>query len=287
MSVLERFTDALERNEKIDKLTAPATRFWGALLRSTKVREVLSGKQLGHPAHPALVLIPSGTLLSATALDLIGGQSEASKKLTVLGLASSIPAVTAGWSDWLDLHEAESRVGFVHAVTNAVGLGLYGLSLVQKKRGTTGRAASVAGATVLGLGGWLGGHLAYAQGVGVDTTAFQAGPTDWTDLGVASDLGEELRQVTVEGVALLVTSVAGKLAVIADRCTHRGASLSEGKRIGNCVACPWHDSRFDLATGAVEQGPAVRPQPSYETRVVDGRVQARRIEPRALRRNAV
>jgi nitrite reductase/ring-hydroxylating ferredoxin subunit len=41
------------------------------------------------------------------------------------------------------------------------------------------------------------------------------------------------------------------------------------------VVCPWHGSRFDLCTGEVRAGPAVYPQPRYETRVRSGLVEIR------------
>ena len=46
-------------------------------------------------------------------------------------------------------------------------------------------------------------------------------------------------------------------------------------REGDAVICPWHGSRFDLCSGAVEGGPAVYPQPRYETRERAGKVEIR------------
>jgi hypothetical protein len=46
----------------------------------------------------------------------------------------------------------------VHATSNAVGLSAYALSWWQRRRGGGGRAAGLAGAVALGVGGWLGGH---------------------------------------------------------------------------------------------------------------------------------
>ena len=36
------------------------------------------------------------------------------------------------------------------------------------------------GSVAATVGGFLGGHLAYSLGVGVDTNAFETGPDDWT-----------------------------------------------------------------------------------------------------------
>jgi phenylpropionate dioxygenase-like ring-hydroxylating dioxygenase large terminal subunit len=38
---------------------------------------------------------------------------------------------------------------------------------------------------------------------------------------------------------------AGTIGCVADQCTHRGAALSRGKIVENCVQCPFHGLRFD------------------------------------------
>jgi hypothetical protein len=43
-----------------------------------------------------------------------------------------------------------------------------------------GVALGAGGAVFATTAGWLGGHLAYGLGVGVDTDAFSGGPTEWT-----------------------------------------------------------------------------------------------------------
>ena len=42
------------------------------------------------------------------------------------------------------------------------------------------------------------------------------------------------------------------------------------------VVCACHGSRFDLRDGSVKQGPATAPQPAFETRERDGRIEIRR-----------
>jgi nitrite reductase/ring-hydroxylating ferredoxin subunit len=51
--------------------------------------------------------------------------------------------------------------------------------------------------------------------------------------------------------------------------------LHEGELDGDCIACPLHGTRFRLADGAIERGPSAYPQPVYEARVNDGRVEIR------------
>jgi len=50
-----------------------------------------------------------------------------------------------------------------------------------------------------------------------------------------------------------VALVSGEPCAIEDACNHAGASLSEGDRLGDCVACPMHGYVFDIATGRLMQ----------------------------------
>jgi nitrite reductase/ring-hydroxylating ferredoxin subunit len=284
----EQMIGRLETAAELDPLAAAVSGYWQRVLRPRVLRDLLSGRQVGHPLHPALVMVTGGALFGATALDVTGKATRvAAQRLIAVGLLSATPTVLAGWSDWGDTEQAEKRVGLVHAATNTFALTAYGLSWWQRRRGGTGTTPSVVGAVAIGLGGWLGGHLVFAQGVGVDTTAFQSGPTRWTDVAATSRVTAGLRAVDVDGVSVLLTRVDDRVVAIADRCTHRGGPLSDGTRDGDCVRCPWHGSDFDLATGSVRRGPASRPQPMYEVRERSGRIEIRRQDPRALRTNPV
>lgn len=58
-----------------------------------------------------------------------------------------------------------------------------------------------------------------------------------------------------------------------------GGPLSKGT-LGDCsVTCPWHGSRFRLTDGAILNGPTTFPQPAYETRVRDGKIEVRPSHP--------
>lgn len=37
----------------------------------------------------------------------------------------------------------------------------------------------------------------------------------------------------------------GEIDCVSDQCTHRGAALSKGKLIGDCIQCPFHGLEFD------------------------------------------
>ena len=56
----------------------------------------------------------------------------------------------------------------------------------------------------------------------------------------------------------------------ADRCP-----LSGGLIIGTTVMCQCHGSRFDIATGAVLNGPAIEPLNTYEVHAADGDLRIR------------
>jgi nitrite reductase/ring-hydroxylating ferredoxin subunit len=124
--------------------------------------------------------------------------------------------------------------------------------------------------------------MTYSMGVGVDTTAFDGGPTEWTlierddDNPLAASVGD---------VPLVIVERNDEIHVLAGRCTHRGGPLSEGTIEGDCIVCPWHGSCFSYQDGSVRSGPAVAPQPSYEVRKTDDGLEVRRREARSLRVN--
>ena len=297
--LLELLAGALERATLLDPPADLLQRLTRRLLPGGPVKDLLSGTPIGHPLHPALVVVPIGSVVAAAALDVTGGDRAASRRLVGLGIVSAVPAALTGLSDWADTGGAERRLGLVHAVSNTVGLGLLAASWIARRAaaggawsrrgvGAPGTVSALAGLGVIGFSGWLGGHLAYALGVGVDTTAFTVLPTEWTDACEIGDLEEDRPHlVHVAGAPVLVVRERGLLVAMADRCSHRGGPLHEGTVRDGCVQCPWHSSTFDLAEGSVVAGPATRPQPVLQTRVVEGRLQVRREEPRALRRNPV
>lgn len=287
-STLNRFVEGLEGSEALTRVAERVRPVAASLVGRGRRQDVLTGKALGHPAHPMIVIVPMSCWFSSVILDLAGGRSadRAANRLAGLGVLAAVPAAASGTADWLDTGGAERRVGMAHAVANNVSLATFALSWCLGRRGHRRRSVALrlAGATTTGLAGYLGGHLSYVRGVGVNTTAFQAGPPDWMDAGPLEAVPEVgMSAVAVDGVALLVTRADGMVRVLEDRCTHRGGPLHEGVLVDGCVECPWHGSRFDLVSGEVVEGPASIPQPVYEVRVVDGMVQVRRDEPGSLR----
>jgi len=129
------------------------------------VRDALEGSWLGHPAHPLATDLVIGFWTSAFVLDLLPVKRlrAASDVFVAMGLVSAVPTVATGLADWAKLDRPKQRVGVVHAASNAVGAGLYALSLANRVRGRRARGIvlSTLGATALTVGGYLGGHLAF------------------------------------------------------------------------------------------------------------------------------
>ncbi|MGY4765755.1 Rieske (2Fe-2S) protein [Kribbella sp. CWNU-51] len=71
--------------------------------------------------------------------------------------------------------------------------------------------------------------------------------------------------------------VDGRVYAFGDLCTcgSEPCPLSSGLRTGRTIMCQCHGSRFDLTTGAVINGPAVKPLSVYEVQELDGEVQIR------------
>ncbi|MDQ6837539.1 MAG: Rieske 2Fe-2S domain-containing protein [Actinomycetota bacterium] len=285
MATLTTVADWLERSDQLDHLAGPVHKAVSSLARPGRMRDVVSGSWLGHPTHPFLVATPIGCWTSAHLLDLTG-RSDAAQTLVGAGVLAVVPTAITGLSDWADTTGAEQRIGFVHLVLNTAAAGLYARSWWSRRRGRSGIAPAVAGGLLATLAGWLGGHLAYSLGVGVDTNAFDGGPVDWTPLSEEVSTGKDLASAQADGVALVVVGRAPMTKALADRCSHRGGPLSDGRLQDNCVVCPWHASRFDVDSGAVRRGPAVVAQPTYEVRHVGSSVEVRRSEPRTLRTNS-
>jgi nitrite reductase/ring-hydroxylating ferredoxin subunit len=74
---------------------------------------------------------------------------------------------------------------------------------------------------------------------------------------------------------LVLVKRNGSIHALHDRCAHRGGPLHDGELDGDCIACPWHGTLFRLDDGSVQRGPSAYPQPVYEARVHDGRVEVR------------
>ena len=288
-SALDPLVRRIEDASALDAVAKPIGKRVRKTLSPGPVKDALAGTWLGHALHPLLTDVVVGTFLSATLLDVLGGDGggRSSERLIAVGIAAYGPTALTGTNDWADTEPADDgvrRAGLVHAASNATALALYAGSLAARRSGAHGRGKllGLGGAAVLGVGGYLGGHLSFAKGVGPDQTAFDAGPTDWTRAADAAELSEgEPRRVVAGDAPVMVVRSGGRVFAIHDRCSHRGCSLADGELDASAgvIECACHGSRFALEDGAVLRGPATAPQPAFETRERDGRVEVRRVEP--------
>ncbi len=291
---LRDLTDKLEGLEVLD---AVSERLAGAVNSAVgPVKSLLSGTWLEHPLHPVLTDLPLGCWSGAVILDLFGGAAgdAAVQPMVALGTVAALPTMVTGLSDWADSYGPERRLGLVHAAVNVTGLSLFAASLGAGRRARWLRLLGLATVTA---GGYLGGHLIYARGLGVDhqilvetstesTDALDANnlpaapPTladGWTDALDANRLPEATPTLAEAGGArLLLYRRGSQIYALSDVCSHAGGPLHEGTVDDDlCVTCPWHGSRFRLSDGRAVRGPASAPAVVYEARVRVGRVEVR------------
>jgi nitrite reductase/ring-hydroxylating ferredoxin subunit/uncharacterized membrane protein len=247
-----------------------------AVLKPRAVEDALHGVPVGHPLHPALVLVPAGTWISAAVLDLLPGTARASRTLVGTGVVAAVPAIAAGWADWARSDREQQRVGIVHAVANETAWTLYAASWVARRTGREGlgRVLGFAGFGLVGFGGYLGGHLGYRQAVGANHAegVLHRFPTGWHSIGPLDDLPEETpvrREVAGEG--LFVLRRGGRVDVLADVSTHLGEPLHDGllddPGQGEATITTTRGSVFEIATGDVVHGPATAPAIRLDSRI--------------------
>jgi nitrite reductase/ring-hydroxylating ferredoxin subunit len=223
-----------------------------------------------------------GAWTSALLLDLLGGDhsEEAADRPIAAGILAAVPTAAAGLSDWAELRGGTRCVGVVHATGNVTALALHILSWRARGRRRRGRgiALSALGYCAATFSAWLGGHLSFGKGVGVNQTAFEDGPADWTPVLNEAQLAEgKLIAADANSLGILLVSKDDRIYALADRCSHRGCSLHDGQLSGDEVTCPCHGSTFRL-DGSVVKGPATAPQPTFDVRTSGGKVEIRRAE---------
>jgi len=134
----------------------------------------------GHPLHPLIVLFPIAFLVGALGTDL--GYwlttdpfwARASVWMLGVGLASSVPAVLTGLSDFVRIDRVRKRTaGWAHMILNFVSIGLAAVNYFLRLGNSTGAILpvgiilSLLVASILGLSGWYGAELIYRHKVAV------------------------------------------------------------------------------------------------------------------------
>lgn len=135
----------------------------------------------GHPLHPAIVHLPVALWLVAVAADLAGWTTRQAEWWSLgwaclaLGVVGGVLAMTTGLMELAALPRGHSAgdVAMRHLSVMVSAWFLFVVSLVA--RGSVPVAAppwwatvvAIAGGAMTVYGGWLGGHLVYRHGVGV------------------------------------------------------------------------------------------------------------------------
>jgi len=242
------------------------------------LRDLLDGRWLGHPLHPALTDAPIGMLFLVSVFDVIGQRDAATVSL-VLGLLAMLGAALPGLADFADTDGRARERAAVHGTVMVVALVGYLVSLVLRLGdGGSPAAAWAAGLSfaVVILGAYVGGDVAYVLGNMVNRHAFRGAGTKWIVLEPAEleadgsiPIGRPIRaKLGINGLVLV--NDGSRVLALHDTCAHGNGPLAEGRLHGGQLECPWHGSRFDLATGHVRRGPSVYDQPAYEVRPREG-----------------
>ena len=241
--------------------------------RMVPVRSFLNGTWLGHPVHAVVTDVPIGALFLVIVLDLLGQPVGADVAL-VLGVLAMVAAAVVGFADYSVTDGAARVRATVHSTVMIVALLVYLVSLGLRAGSPADRTLpiglSIVGFLILSVGAYVGGDVVFALGNMVDRHAWRPAGAKWATLEVA-ELAEGVPMRGKVGVQnLVVVRWGDAIHALHDQCAHAGGPLSGGKIVDGCIECPWHGSRFELATGRRRRGPTVYDQPAYEVRVAEG-----------------
>ncbi len=280
--------DLLERQEWLEPVESGVQRgvagaFDAAGTAGQKARNFLHGVWLGHPLHPVLTDIPLGSWTTAVVLDALEaagnrGSSRGADLAVQIGIWGAVGSAVTGLTDWQATDGRARRIGIVHGLLNTAALSLFTASHFARKgrkRGA-GQALALAGWVIGAASAWIGGHLVYREQIGVNHAIAENPPEDWTPVLDLAELRDgEPRRVMAGSARVLLARRGEEIHAISEVCSHLGGPLAEGKLEFDVIECPWHGSRFCVRDGSVVDGPATHPQPRYDVRVKDGKIEVR------------
>ena len=212
-------------------------------------------------------------------LDLAGMERGADLSLAI-GVAGAVGSALAGIAVWTETAGLDRRLGLLHAGLNTASLVLnvasLGLCWSGRRRG--GVFLSVSGYALANLSSYLGGELAFARGVGVNHTAWEHGPAEYTAILALDKLteGKPIR-AEVAGMPVLFVKQGAKIAALGATCPLAGGPLDQGVVDHDRISCPWHGSVFCLTDGKVVRGPARDPAIAFDARVRNGMFEVRQV----------
>ncbi len=241
--------------------------------RMVRVRSLLNGTWLGHPLHAVLTDAPIGALFLVIVLDVLG-QPTAADIALVFGILAMLASAVVGFADYSVTDGRARSRATVHSTLMVIALLVYLASLAVRSGSPADRSVpiglSIVAFLILSAGAFVGGDVVFALGNMVDRHAWRPAGAKWTPLEVG-ELPEDAPVRAKLGLQNLVLVRQGDtIHALHDQCAHAGGPLSGGRIVDGCIECPWHQSRFELATGRRRRGPAVYDQPAYEVRVAEG-----------------
>jgi nitrite reductase/ring-hydroxylating ferredoxin subunit/uncharacterized membrane protein len=290
MEVEKKIIEAIDRQAWLD---LPARRLQAALHKvfdvlGHKTADLLHGTWLGHPVHSVLTDIPTGAytvVMVLDAMEMSTGKKAFGKGADAalnVGLVGAVGSAVTGLTDWQHTSGHSRRIGMTHALLNSTALVLYLSSLAARKSRNRqlGWGLSMAGYLLTTGAAYLGGHLVYADRIGVNHSPKHNLTDEFKPVIAEADLSDgKMVRVEVDGVPVLIVRRQGRILAIAETCSHLGGPLSEGElNDDDTVTCPWHGSRFSLVDGKHTQGPSVYHQPCFETRLRGGQIEIRHTE---------
>ena len=264
------------------------------------LKSFLEGKPLRHPLHPMLVHFPIGLLLLSLLLDLTSLVSPSAQNLPrssfyamFAGVITALLAAIPGLADYSGIrsdHPAK-RTATAHLILNLIVVALYGINLwvrsslmAAPKISLGPLLLSLVGIGLLSISGYLGGRLVYDEGIAVGrhkrrtsiperTLHFPATESGFVPVPEAERLREkETLRIEIEGQVIALAKIDNNFFAFQEFCTHRFGPLSEGLLADCYVECPWHNSRFDVRTGKVVQGPAKVDLKTFKVEIRDCKV---------------
>ena len=154
--------------------------------RVMKLLDILQGKWLGHPLHPAIVHVPVGLWTAACAFDVlswfgVGSPASVLPRLALyavaIGLVAALAAVPTGAADWGPIKRDKPawKIGLYHLLLNlcatlvwAVNVGLR-LGPLDQPRPITQPVllTSLLGTVLVFAGGYLGSLMVFDHGTSV------------------------------------------------------------------------------------------------------------------------
>lgn len=246
------------------------------ILRPIKpIADLLHGRWLGHPLHAALTDLPIGILGLSILFDVVDLRAAADIALAV-GIVAMLLAALPGFADYSETDDDARMSATVHATLMVVALLVYLVSLWLRLGTPVGDRSvpivlSLIGFTIVSVAAWVGGEVVYAFGNMVNRHAWRFAPkADWLKLDV-TDIPEGQPRPAKAGTQSVVVVRQGETVyALHAQCAHAGGPLPSGRIVDGCIECPWHFSRFDLASGRRRQGPTTFDQPRYEVRAAEG-----------------